>query len=486
MAATIRPITLGRYSDSVDAKDDEVTLLDNKKIYVGTGNDLEISHDGSHSLIKDTGTGFLKICTNNLKINNAANSENLITAEENGTAKLFYDDSDKLETTATGVKVTGNLEATGLKVTGPSKGVCTNNLIINGAMQLYQRDTGSGYTGTSSYTLDRWKLTSGGTDESPTVTKHDLTSSADALPWAAGLRHSLHLQNGNQTGGAGASDYFRIIQHIEGKNVRESGWNFLDPNSYITLSFWVKSSVAQNFYGYVRTQVNGASGANQLYSFETGSLSADTWTKITKTIPGHANVNITEITTAGLSFYIHPFVGTTYTGTTTLNQWADYSSSARTPDNTSTWWTTDDSTFEITGVQLELGQVANDFKHESYADTLSKCQRYFYLAASGADSSNATIAICFNYSANSARAVIHFPTTMRGIPDIFEVTGTNYWKILQASGASDYPDSIHGGNERPNMAEVTFEDDVSGMTAGESSLLRIDDAAARLGYDAEI
>ena len=61
MAATVRGITLGRYSDSVDAKDDEVTLLDNKKIYLGTGSDLQLVHDGSNSIINDTGTGNLKL-----------------------------------------------------------------------------------------------------------------------------------------------------------------------------------------------------------------------------------------------------------------------------------------------------------------------------------------------------------------------------------------------------------------------------------------
>jgi hypothetical protein len=88
-------------------------LADNEKILLGTGDDLEIFHDASDSLIKDTGTGSLKICTNALKINNAANNENLITADENGTAKLFYDDSDKLETTASGITISGNLDQNG-------------------------------------------------------------------------------------------------------------------------------------------------------------------------------------------------------------------------------------------------------------------------------------------------------------------------------------------------------------------------------------
>ena len=82
--------------------------------------------------------------------------------------------------------------------------------------------------------------------------------------------------------------------------------------------------------------------------------------------------------------------------------------------------------------------------------------------------------------------MLYFPTTMRTIPDIFEVSGTDYWRILQAGGTNDYPDSVHGGNERLNMAETAFEDDVSGMTAGQATLLRINNAAARLGYDAEL
>ena len=108
MAATVRPITLGRYSDSVDAKDDEVTLLDNKKIYLGTGNDLEIYHDGTHSYIEDSGTGYLITQTSGLRINNAAGTEGMIHADENGSVWLYYDNAKKLETISTGIRVLGS------------------------------------------------------------------------------------------------------------------------------------------------------------------------------------------------------------------------------------------------------------------------------------------------------------------------------------------------------------------------------------------
>ena len=244
------------------------------------------------------------------------------------------------------------------------------NLIINGAFQIAQRDSSS--TGQGYASVDRWKINSGGTDEAPAHFQEALTSS-DVGPWAAGFRKALKVRNGNQTSGAGAADYIEIDQEIEAQNVVQSNWSTTSASSYVTLSFWVKSSVAQNFYGYIRTNDN----TKQLYAFETGSLSANTWTKVTKTIPGHANLDIDNDTGSGLLLRFLPFYGTDYTASMSLNAWAAYSSSSRTPDSTSTWYTTNDSLFYLTGVQLEPGSTATNFEHRSYGDELLRCQRYY-------------------------------------------------------------------------------------------------------------
>ncbi len=84
------------------------SLGDNLKVQFGDSQDLQIYHDGSHSYIKDTGTGLLRIVTDGLKITNAAESENILQATENGAVELYYDNSKKLSTVSTGIQFEDN------------------------------------------------------------------------------------------------------------------------------------------------------------------------------------------------------------------------------------------------------------------------------------------------------------------------------------------------------------------------------------------
>jgi hypothetical protein len=104
--------TTGGTDIAVSAGDD-ITFTDTSKAIFGAGGDLEVYHDGSNSYIKDAGTGALNIQTNSLVVQNAAGTETLLSAAENGAATLYYDNAAKLATTATGIDVTGGINATG-------------------------------------------------------------------------------------------------------------------------------------------------------------------------------------------------------------------------------------------------------------------------------------------------------------------------------------------------------------------------------------
>ena len=294
-------------------------------------------------------------------------------------------------------------------VTLASDGTCTvkatnnlsnRNLIINGAMLVAQRGTTSG---SSSYqTVDRFALDAASEDETPTQSQVAVASGT--TPYTLGFRKAFKITNGNQTSGAGTSDEISFDYRFESQDIANSGWNYTSASSYITLSFWIKSSVAQDFKFYLKTEY----GTEKGYPMATGSLSADTWTKITKTIPGHADLQFDNTNAKGLSIEFFPFIGTDKTASVTDNAWMTYSGSTRVNDCTTTWYTTNDATLEFTGFQLEVGDVATDFEHRSYGTELARCQRYYW--------QNLKNTYLFQYGETHKRIEIYFPVPMRTTP----------------------------------------------------------------------
>ena len=84
-----------------------LTLADNIRAKFGNDGDLSIYHDGSNSYIADSGTGRLLLKGSGIRLVNAAGDENYIHCDDNGPVELYFDNSKKLETHNTGVKVTG-------------------------------------------------------------------------------------------------------------------------------------------------------------------------------------------------------------------------------------------------------------------------------------------------------------------------------------------------------------------------------------------
>jgi len=307
-----------------------------------------------------------------------------------------------------------------------SDGTCTanitnnlsnRNLIINGAMQVAQRGTSG--TGYGYIAVDRIRTGASQVDENPTTAQVDVASGT--TPYTNGLTKAIKITNGNQTGGAGTGDSINFTYRLEAQDIRNSGWNYLSSSSYITLSFWCKSSVAQTFYGRLYT----TDGTAYNYPFSMGSLSADTWTKVTKTISGNSNLTFDNNADQGLAIEFSMFNGTAKTDSgVALNTWAAYDTATRQPDNTSTWYTTNDSTWELTGVQLEVGSVATDFEHRSFDQELALCQRYFQKYVHIAN--EACIAAGLVWVGTQVRTPFMFLKEMRAAPSFTSSTASNF------------------------------------------------------------
>lgn len=107
------------------ATTDDITFADNDKAIFGAGSDLQIYSDGTHGIIKESGSGDLLIYGNNLRLGNADGSELYILGNNNAEVQLRYDNASKLATTSTGIDVTGsiNLNTTNTFVTGAGHNV---------------------------------------------------------------------------------------------------------------------------------------------------------------------------------------------------------------------------------------------------------------------------------------------------------------------------------------------------------------------------
>jgi len=319
------------------------------------------------------------------------------------------------------------------------------NLLINGAMMVAQY--GTSYTGANAYTtVDRFAVKHSGLNEDVTTAQVDISSGT--TPYSLGFRKAYKITNGNQTDGAGSADQLQMRYRIEAQDLANSGWNYTSSSSFITLSFWVKTSVAQTYY----VRLESYDGTGQNFPFPI-ALSANTWTKIIKTIPGNSGIQFDYNVNKGLGIHWELFQGTDQTASSvTDNAWQTYSSSTRTKDMTSTFYTTNDATFEITGVQLEVGSQATAFEQRSYGDELIRCQRYFQAYPHDDNSTADGIRLNGDYSSV-------FQTPMRTVP-----TGTVYGVGGSAGSNSGKYDKDAVGNQ--NAAIETkhsgFEIDTDG------------------------
>mgnify|MGYP001158495008 FL=1 len=241
------------------------------------------------------------------------------------------------------------------------------NIIINGAMQMAQR--GTSMTGTG-YLLDRYTIAFSGA--SVTTSQQSLTSGD---PYNDGFRNFIRVANTSTSTAADA--YVQIKQMIEAQNVAKSGWQYTSSSSDISISFWVRSSLAGTYYVAFRTYDGSEYIRNVGFT-----LLADTWTKVSSSVSGNSNLVFNNDNGRGLDVIFVPYYGTTYTGGGEVSTTDWYSRSGQAdsyfPNYAQNWANTASATFDVTGVQLEVGSQATPFEHRSFGEELALCQRYLY------------------------------------------------------------------------------------------------------------
>ena len=313
------------------------------------------------------------------------------------------------------------------------------NLIINGSMACFQRATAA-TTMTNAYgAVDRFKGFSNG-GGAFTGEKYDLTTGEIAT---TGQYQALKMLVSTADTSIAAADYYALQYKFEGDDLQQLKYGSSSAQSF-TVSFWVKSDTTGTYFLTVDKVANGQTAYR--IPIEYTISSADTWEQ--KVITVSPTAGSTSLITSsagaigggtghGLSLYWGFAWGTDYHGTNNTWGTGTYGTNA----TANGWMGTVGNDFYITGVQFEVGEQATPFEHESYAETLQKCQRYYQTFRVGAT--------FYASGTQTWRWVHQYFNIMRAIPTatITNVNGTSTINTLTTTSVeTQFTSSGAGSN----------------------------------------
>ena len=348
-----------------------------------------------------------------------------------------------------------------------SGALSNRNILINGGQTVDQRNSGSAITLTSShqYATDRF-ICRLGTSSSSTAQRV-----ADAPD---GLYNSVKITigTGATPSAATATGYFAY--KTEGLDTSHLSFGSSNAQT-ITLSFYVKSSLTGSF-GV--TVANDA--LNRSFPSSYTINSANTWERKSITVTG--DTSGTWATTTAAAFYLLWDLGCGSDVKGTANTWAgsDFRGGATGTINVCA---TSSATWQITGVQMEIGTEATTFEVRSFGNELERCQRYYFQL--DGDASDRIGVGGYAVGASEARMDVVFPCAMRAAPTI---SGTGTAQFDANTDSADWNCSALTIDEAPTgiiMGLGIQIGSTSSMVAGQSGGFRFR-STGTLSFSAEL
>ena len=290
----------------------------------------------------------------------------------------------------------------------PTEGSLTGrNLVINGAMRIDQRNEGSAVSAHAAnlFPVDRFRCTEN------TGGSVDMQRVQDA---PVGFYYSLKFTvTGTDTSLTG-TEYVRALHPIEGSNIGHLNWGTSNAKT-CTLSFYVKSSVAGQYYVNI---FNGAANRVMVKGYTIDA--ANTWERKIINVVGDTSGTWTTSNAAGIYIGWMQGTGPDYIVSST-DTWGG--SFDMVGANQVNLLATNGATWQLTGVQFEVGaNNATPFEHEQHSVTLAKCQRYYFQETTTSTDSSGRLGVA---SGSTAVVFDHtLPVPMRTKPSV-SLTSTN-------------------------------------------------------------
>jgi hypothetical protein len=366
-----------------------------------------------------------------------------------------------------------------------SNGTCTANItnhlsnrnkVINGGMIVNQRGDQSATGSEGYFACDRFKTVNGSGAQ---VAISQSTDTPD------GFGNSMKWDCTTADTSVASNEYFIIRHAFEGRDLQDMQKGTSSAKK-VVLSFYAKATKTGTYIVEFIDHDNSSRHVNKSYT-----VSDTNWNRYTISFPADTTGTIDNDNARSMDINFWLLAGSNYTSGSLQTAWGADTNANRAVGQVNAMDSTSND-FYLTGVQLEIDHsglgVATDFEHRSYADELARCQRYFYMHASGTESSSsgaeAPIGLGYGYTSTNCYVVVKFPVTMRAYPSMYKVVGTDYFRFAY-NGNNAYPDNVGNNRVATNSAEIYF---YSGASWGQNDggMVRVNDTNARLGFSAEL
>ena len=338
------------------------------------------------------------------------------------------------------------------------------NLVINGDMRIDQRNSGSSvtYPAGTAYSVDRFLHE-----------KHDMSTLAATIQQVsdspAGFKHSLKTTVTTTETASGDDRFVGADHRIEGYNWAQMGFGTADAKAF-TMSFYVKSSVQGT---YPISFFNAGVDRAFLTTYTISASEVSTWVRKTITVPGDTSGTWNTTNGIGLGVQMALGTGSNDHGTAGTTWGSTYKRGTSATVNLNE---TLNATWQITGVQIEVGNTATPFEHRSYGDELARCLRYYELLGNctGRTVNTSDVDVLFLFKVEK-RATATTPSSLRSSPGTIAQFGRAAVNVTALNSVFSVSTTQIGANLTTADTGIT-----GGLFAGSISGAPILEASAEL------
>ena len=334
--------------------------------------------------------------------------------------------------------------ASGTCTANITNNLSNRNLIINGAMQVAQRGTSS--TSTGYQTVDRFNLRTTNTDQWAFTQTHEDVAVNEPPFYTDGFRKYFDIQTTTvETGNIGSDEYVDIFQRIEANNTVQLGYGQSGGTAKtLTLSFWVRSYQTGTFAFYV--YLSGGKMQSKNYTVS----ASNTWEKKSFIIePDGADAQLPSSDYSLQCGWILA-AGSDRNSGSTSTSYISYANANIGANQTADITSSTNNFFHLTGVQLEVGSVATDFEHRSFAVEKRLCMRYYQQYTN-------IVAVGYTGGSLSYHHGFTFPVEMRAAPTYsITNTGSSNGQYVTDSDNNGFIQSVAGSDLQAHNMAVHF------------------------------